>query len=166
MTQRNARSRQLPPSRKRTGVPRHANAGYTAKDSASSGRRGRPSQEDYAERVREALRYDLVQLDACSALAQLPGVQALRNHQGRTFLPVGASLKAAFDRAVADVEAVAKASHNPALRRVATFLEIWYRKHGTIADVAEALQLSRSRVAHAVQPQALDLVARRFLDLA
>jgi hypothetical protein len=61
---------------------------------------------------------------------------------------------------------VTKASHNPALRRVATFLEIWYGQHGTVAQVAEALQLSRSRVAHAVQPQALDLVARRFLDLA
>jgi hypothetical protein len=116
--------------------------------------------------VCEALRYDLVQLESCTALAQLPGVQAIRKRQSKSFLPLGASLKAAFDRAVADVEAVAEASHNSTLRRVATFLQIWYREHGTVAQVAEALHLSRSRVAHAVQPQALDLVARRFLDLA
>jgi hypothetical protein len=116
--------------------------------------------------VCEALRYDLVQLEGCTALAQLPGVQAVRKRESKTFLPLGASLRATFDRAVADVEAVAQASHNPALRRVAVFLQIWYREHGTVAQVAKALHLSRSRVAHAVQPQALDLVARRFLDLA
>ena len=166
MIQRNARSNEPPLSRRRTEAKPPASVGGALWEASWGGHRGRPSQEEYAKRVCEALRYDLVQSEGCTALAQLPGVQALRMQQGRTFLPVGASLRATFDRAVADVEAVAQASHNPALRRVAVFLEIWYREHGTVAQVAGALHLSRSRVAHAVQPQALDLVARRFLDLA
>ena len=112
------------------------------------------------------LRYDLVQLEGCTTLAQLPGVQATRKCQTKTFLPIRASLRATFDRAVADVEALATASHTMGLRRVAIFLQIWSGEHGTVGQVAEALHLSRSRVAHAVQPQALELVAKRFLDLA
>ena len=41
-----------------------------------------------------------------------------------------------------------------------------HAEHDTVGQVAETLHLSRSRVAHAVQPQALELVAKRFLDLA
>jgi hypothetical protein len=167
MSQRNAQSNQPPLSRTRAKGSRVAGAVTSLREGkATGGRRGRPSYEEYAKRVCEALRYDLVQLEDCTALAQLPGIQAARKRQSKTFPPIGASLKTAFDRAVADVEAVAKARHNPALRRVAVFLQIWYREHGTVAEMAEALQLSRSRVAHAVQPQALDLVAKRFLALA
>jgi mRNA interferase HigB len=43
--------------------------------------------------------------------------KAARKRQRKSFLPLGASLRATFDRAVADVEAIAKASHSPALRR-------------------------------------------------
>jgi len=90
----------------------------------------------------------------------------LVGRQSTTFLPICASLKATVDRAVADVVAPAQESHTPALRRVPIFLQIWYREHGTVGQMAEAIQLSRSRVAHAVQPQTLELVAKRFLDLA
>ena len=167
MSQRNARSSAPPLSHTSEKASRSAGAVPTRREATTTGgRRGRPSYEEYAKRVCEALRYDLVQLEGCTALAQLPGVQATRKHQTKTFLPIGASLRATFDRAVTDVEALAKASHAPALRRVAIFLQIWYREHGTVGQVAEALHLSRSRVAHAVQPQALELVARRFLDLA
>jgi hypothetical protein len=160
MSQRNARSTEPPLSQARADVSRSAGAVRTHRETVKvKGRRGRPSYEVYAKRVCEALRYDLVQLEGCTALAQLPGVQAARRRQSRSFLPAGASLRTCFDRAVADVEAVTQASHNPTQRRVAVFLQIWYREHGTVAQVAEALHLSRSRVAHAVQPQALDLVA-------
>src|SRR5262245_34538442 len=167
MSQRNARSSEPPLSRTREKASPSAGAVPTRREAKSlGGRRGRPSYEEYAKRVCEALRYDLVQLEGCTALAQLPGVQAVRKRQTKTFLPIGTSLRATFDRAVADVEAVATASHHTALRRVAVFLQIWYRDHGSVGQVAEALHLSRSRVAHAVQPQALELVAKRFLDLA
>jgi hypothetical protein len=122
MSPRNARSGDPPPTRKRGEVSRSAGAVPTQREpQTSGGRRGRPSYEEYAKRVCEALRYDLVQLESCTTLAQLPGVQAIRKRQSKSFLPLGASLRATFDQAVADVEAIAEASHNPALRRVAVF---------------------------------------------
>jgi hypothetical protein len=169
MSERRTRASAPPSSRDGIAAPPIGAAQVSRegkRGSNAKGRRGRPSYEEYVKWVCEALRYDLVQLEGCTALAQLPGVQAARRRQTKTFLPIGASLRAIFDRAVADVEALAKASHTPTLRRVAIFLQIWYREHGTVGQVAEALQLSRSRVAHAVQPQALELVAKRFLDLA
>jgi hypothetical protein len=42
----------------------------------------------------------------------------------------------------------------------------WYCEHGTVAQVAEALHLSRPRVAHAVRPQARNVAARRLVVLA
>src|SRR5262249_32453067 len=112
MSQRNARSSEPPPSRTRQKASRSTGAVPTRRDAkATGGHRGRLSYEEYAIRVCEALRYDLVQLEGCTALAQLPGVQAARKRQGRTFLPIGASLRATFDRVVADIEALAEASN-------------------------------------------------------
>jgi hypothetical protein len=130
------------------------------------GRRGRPSYEEYAGRIREALRQDLVQLDECASLAQLPGVQALSRQNGRRVFPVGSALRALLDQAVADVTAPASSGRDPSLDRIAVFLRIWYAERRTITEVAEALELSRSRVSRAVKPLAVELVTRRFLELA
>jgi hypothetical protein len=109
---------------------------------------------------------DMVQLDECTALVQLPGVQELsRRHQHRV-LPLGSAIRALLDQAVADVQALAQTGRDPMLQRIAIFLQIWYGEHGTVAQVAEALQLSPSRVWHAVKPRAIELVTRRFLNLA
>jgi hypothetical protein len=109
---------------------------------------------------------DIVQLDECTALAQLPGVQeAFRHHQHRV-LPVGWAIRTLLDQAVADVMALVPASRDPMVQRIVVFLQIWYGEHGTVAQVAEALQLSPSRVWHAIKPRAIELVTRRFLDLA
>jgi hypothetical protein len=112
------------------------------------------------------LRYDLVQLDECAALAQLPGVQTLSRRHGQRLLPVGTALRALLDQAVGDVTALAMAGRDPSLDRIAIFLRVWYSERGTVADAAAALELSRSRVYHAVKPLAVELVTRRFLELA
>ena len=154
-----------PPSATGQGRVSRSSAGREDKPQVKV-RRGRPSYDDYARRVCEAIRSDLVQLESCTALAQLPGVQATCRRQRRGLLPIGAAIRALYDQAVADVETLAKASEDPSLQRIRVFLQIWYRERGTVTQVAEALKLSRSRVTHAVRPQALELVARRFLDLA
>jgi len=138
----------------------------TKKNCVIRGRRGRPSQGDYAQSVCDALRYDLVQLDECAALTQLPGVQALSRRHAQRLLPVGSALRALLDHAVADVTALAQAGRDPSLDRIAIFLRIWYTERGTITDVAGVLELSRSRVSRAVKPLAVELVTRRFLELA
>jgi hypothetical protein len=130
------------------------------------GRRGRPSYEEYAGRICEALRHDLVQLDGCTSLAQLPGVQAVSRQNGQRVFPVGSALRTLLDQAVADVTAPANSGRDPSLDRIAVFLRIWYVERRTITEVAEALELSRSRVSRAVKPLAVELVTRRFLELA
>src|SRR5262249_12843670 len=88
MSQRNARSSAPPLSHTSEKASRSAGAVPTGREAKTTGgRRGRPSSQEYAKRVCEALRYDLVQLEGCTALAQLPGVQATRKHQTKTFLP-------------------------------------------------------------------------------
>jgi len=49
---------------------------------------------------------------------------------------------------------------------VAVFLNIWYRQRCTAAAIADVLAISRSHIAHSTQKQAVELVARRFLELA
>jgi len=142
------------------------NTRATKQRSVIRGRRGRPSQGDYTQSVCDALRYDLVQLDGCAALTQLPGVQALSRRHAHRLLPVGAALRALLDQAVADVMALAEAGRDPSLDRIAIFLRIWYGERGTITAVASALELSRSRVSRVVKPLAVELVTRRFLELA
>jgi hypothetical protein len=154
-----------PPSAMRQGRG-GGKAGAQVGKAQANVRRGRPSYEEYARRVCEAIRADLVQLESCATLAQMPGVQATCRRQRRRLLPIGAAIRALYDQAVSDIEALAKASEDPSLQRIRVFLQIWYRERGTVTQVAAALKLSRSRVTHAVRPQALELVARRFLDLA
>ncbi len=132
----------------------------------TNGRRGRPSHDDYARRVAEALRFDLFELDECSVLAQLPGVRAMICLHQHAVLPTGTALRAMLDEAVADIEVVAKVSNDPIMKRIAIFLQIWYREHDTVVRVSKVLGVSRSTVVHSVQPRAIELVAKRFLELA
>jgi hypothetical protein len=53
-----------------------------------------------------------------------------------------------------------------ASQRLAAFLHRWYKPSKTVVTAGEVLELSRSYVAHTIQPQALALVAKRFLELA
>jgi len=127
---------------------------------------GRPSYDDYARRVCQVMRWTPFQLEACTSLAQLPGVQQRVRQKPTVMLPLGAALRSLLDEAVRDVEQVATAGEDMASQRLATFLRIWYRERGTVVRVAEVLGLTRTHVAHQVQRPALELVARRFLDLA
>jgi hypothetical protein len=99
-------------------------------------------------------------------LAQLPGVQARIRERPRKFLATAIALRVLFDDAVSDVEQMLAGSEDATSQRIVTFLQIWYRQRGTVTQVAHALSLSRSHVAHAVQRPALELVTRRFLDAA
>jgi hypothetical protein len=130
------------------------------------GRKGRPSYDDYAKSVAEALRFDVFELEECTSLAQMPGVKALLPRYQHAILPIGATLRAMFDKVVADIEKLAKFSNDPLMLRIATFLQIWYREHGTVVRAAQVLGVSRSTVVHTAQPRAIELVARRFLEMA
>lgn len=127
---------------------------------------GRPSYEDYVRRVWIALRLEPLQLEECTALAQLPGVRARIGERPLAFLPTATALRAMLDEAVGEVEAMVVSNEDATSQRIGTFLRIWYRERGTVTQAAQALSLSRSHVAHAVQRRALELVTRRFLDAA
>jgi hypothetical protein len=127
---------------------------------------GRPSYDDYARRVCQVMRWTPFQLEACTSLAQLPGVQQRVRQKTTAMLPLGAALRSLLDEAVRDVEQLAAAGEDTTSQRLVTFLRIWYRERGTVVRVAESLRLTRTHVAHQIQKPALELVARRFLDLA
>jgi len=73
------------------------------------GRPGRLSQEDYAERGCRVLRRMPIELEECTVLAQLPGVQRLAKQQASEMSPVGTAIRALLDRAIGDVERLARA---------------------------------------------------------
>lgn len=132
----------------------------------SAGRRDRPRQDDYVRQVCAVLRYDAFRLEECSALGQLPAVQALARRLQRSVFPTGTAIRTLMDRAVCEVEMVAMNQRDTTSRRIAYFLELWYREGEPVTLVADAMELSRSHVAHSIQKRALELVARRFLELA
>jgi hypothetical protein len=167
MSERNATSSELPLSRKVAKVSRPAGAvQLRGETSVTSGRRGRPSQDDYAKLVGELLRREAFQLDDCAVLAQLPGVKAIARQLNGSVFPDGTAIRTLLDKAALEVEAHSRMQRDLASRRIAAFLNIWYRQRGTAVEVADVLGVSRSHVAHTVQKQAVELVARRFLDLA
>jgi hypothetical protein len=132
----------------------------------SAGKVGRPSQTDYAKLVCKMLRASTYQLEECTTLAQMPGVQRRRNEYAAAIFPLGMALRAMFEEAVSEIEVLSHIHHDQQGRRMSTFLKIWYREHGTVVRVAEILGLSRSHVAHHIQRPTLELVARRFLEHA
>ena len=138
----------------------------SASKSSEQKKTGRPSHEDYVRRVWIALRLEPLQLEECTTLAQLPGVQALIRERPRVFLPTATALRTLLDEAVNEVERLVAGGEDATSQRIGTFLRIWYRERGTVTQVAQALSLSRSHVAHAVQRRALELVTRRCLDAA
>jgi len=133
---------------------------------ARKGRRGRRSHDDYAKAVGTVLRTDLFELEDCALLGQLPGVRTLAQRLQRGVFPTGLAIRTLLDRAVGEVELLALNQRDPASQRLAAFLHIWYKEHETVVTAAEVLDLSRSYVAHSVKPRALELVAKRFLELA
>jgi hypothetical protein len=84
----------------------------------------------------------------------------------RGVFPTGAAIRAMLDRAVGEVELLALNQRDTASQRIASFLHLWYKQGETVVTAAEVLELSRSYVAHTIQPRALELVAKRFLELA
>jgi hypothetical protein len=65
------------PPRLRRVRPGGRPVGQKSTASKAGGRRGRPSQDDYAKWVITMARADLFQLEECAPLAQLPGVRAM-----------------------------------------------------------------------------------------
>jgi hypothetical protein len=155
-----------PPSR-RGQVRIVERSGKGAVTSSQTGRRrGRRSQEDYAKLVSGLIRRAPFELEECASLAQLPGVRRLAQRLDAAIFPTGTAIHHYIERAVCEVERLAMRQRDPLSQRIVLFLHIWYRQRGTVVAVADALGLSRSYVAHRVQPRALELVARRFLELA
>jgi hypothetical protein len=134
--------------------------------SVSAGRRGRLSQDDYVDRIGDALRKEIFELDECAPLVQLPGVQALARRQQESVFPAGVALRQLFNRAVVDVRRSARAGESLLSLRIAEFLRIWYEEGDMVVRVASELKLSRSYVVHDIQRPARALVAKRFLELA
>jgi len=131
-----------------------------------AGRRGRLSQDDYVDRIGDVLRKEIFELQDCTSLTQLPGVQAVARHHQESVFPAGMALRQLFNRAVADVRRSAKAGESLHSLRIAEFLRIWYEEGDTVVRVANELKLSRSYVVHDIQRPARALVAKRFLELA
>jgi hypothetical protein len=82
-------------------------------------------------------------------------VQRLAKQQASEMVPSGTAIRTLLDRAVGDVERLARASGDRPLEWVAIFLQLWYRERQTVVRAAEALGLSRTHVAREVQRQAL-----------
>jgi predicted RNase H-like HicB family nuclease len=122
-----------------------------------SGSRGRPSHEDYEHLVSSVLRREAFQLEDCSVLAQLPGVQQLARSLKGSVFPTGTAIRFFLDQAAHEVEQHAWRQRDIASQRIAAFLHIWYGEQGTTVAVAEALGVSRSHISHTVQRQALAL---------
>ncbi len=111
------------------------------------------------------MRHDAFKLEECAALGQMPGVQVLARRLERSIFPTGLAIRTLLDRSLHEVEMVALHQKDTASERMAMFLHL-YRQGETVTLIADALGLSRSYVVHHVQRRALDLVARRFLEIA
>ena len=155
-----------PPSRHLRAISASSEATGRLHAKAAAVKSGRPSYDDYAKRVCQVMRWTPFQLETCTSLAQLPGVQLRVRQKPTAMLPLGTALRSLLDEAVRDVEEVALTGEDPTSQRLAVFLRIWYRERGTVVSVAETLHLTRTHVAHQIQRPALTLVVRRFLDLA
>jgi DNA-binding NarL/FixJ family response regulator len=111
------------------------------------------------------MRHDAFKLEECVALGQMPGVQVLVRRLEKSVFPTGLAIRTLLDRSLHEVEMVALHQKDTTSERMAMFLHL-YRQGETVTLIADALGLSRSYVVHHVQRRALDLVARRFLEIA
>lgn len=136
------------------------------KRTALGGHRGRPSHEEYEKLASSVLRREAFQLEDCTMLAQLPGVQQLARRLKGSVFPTGTAIRFLLDRAAMEVEQHTFRQRDVTSQRIAVFLHIWYGEQGTTVAVADALGVSRSLISHCVQPQSVTLVAKRFLELA
>jgi hypothetical protein len=92
--------------------------------------------------------------------------RALAKTYIRSVFPTGSAIRTLLDRAVGEVELLTLNSCDTASQRIAWFLYLWYKEGRTVTMAAEVLDLSRSYVAQAVQPRALELVAKHFPGVA
>lgn len=143
-----------------------ASVSESQRTSSATGRRGRPSRNDYVRLVVPLIRADVWALNDCTTFMSYPAVQALMKQHQREILPIGVALKCLIDRAVGDVIALGEVVSGTQMDRVATFLRLWYREERTVAAIARQLELERTHVVKTIQRPALELVARRFLALA
>jgi hypothetical protein len=166
MSDSRSSSREPPSRRLKSAKEVQPDAVRGARSRTIAAKSGRPSYDDYAKRVCQVVRWTPFQLDACTTLAPLPGVQLRVRQKPTAMLPLGTALRSLLDDAVRDVEQVAALGEDVTSQRLVTFLRIWYRERGTVVRVAETLGLTRTHVAHQIQRPAIALVVRRFLDLA
>jgi hypothetical protein len=129
-------------------------------------RTGRRSHDDYLEAIIALLRADLWTLKDQKTFADALGVKALSAQFAGEAWPLGIALHLLIAGAVTDVVSVAGAAHTRASRRIAEFLQLWYREERHVSEIAAGMQLSRSHVAKTIQRPALLLVAQRVLALA
>jgi hypothetical protein len=72
-------------------------------------------------------------LDECNFIASYPGVRRLLRLNQRQIFPLGVSLRMLFDRAVADVLALASImSTSLQYHRMAIFLQLWYAEERAV----------------------------------
>src|SRR5262245_62010483 len=105
----------------------------------ATGRRGRPSRNDYVRQVVPLIRADVWALNECTTFSTYPAVRALTKQYRREILPVGMALKCLLDRAVGDVIALGEVVNGTHMDRVTIFLRLWYREERTVAAVARQL---------------------------
>jgi hypothetical protein len=100
------------------------------------GHHGRRSRSDHVQRIAGLIRAEVWELEACTVYAGYPGVRTALAHCQREVYPLGVALKQLFDRAIADLIDVEETVQSPQVMRMATFLQLWYREHESVAQIA------------------------------
>lgn len=146
-------------------LPRNRRAGCPAVASQPAPR-GPIRRDEWARRVREALRADYSALRT-SPLCDLPGVVALAHSDfSRRIYPTAAALRVLLDRAYDAALGELDGLEDRRIRLVATYLQL-ARKGMPITQIAQQLGLrSRSYVHREIQREALELITEAFLQLA
>lgn len=135
------------------------------KEKAVEPKRGRKSSQEVRRQVILALK-NLQELGLLeeSPLVRLPGVRRLaeREYHSAIFPSAFALRSLLMDTANAVTGDLAKI---PNYHREVTFIQAFVQGD-SVADISRRLSLSREHVARTVQPRALNLVARVFLEKA
>lgn len=96
---------------------------------------------------------------------ECPGVQRMVRRVPRDIFKHGTSLELLIQGAVNDMSRDLSLAEMPQAQRMAQFLDTWFRQRKTVLEISTLLHLNRSYVGRTIKPQALMLVAQRFLAL-
>lgn len=129
-------------------------------------KRGRPTTEDRERLAATLARQRHIKLEQCDPFVGYPGVQALLKQFETQACGALLAVQVLTDGALCDVFRDARSVRTPEYRQLSTFLRLLSRRHKNVSAVAREMGLSRMYVVRCIQPQALLLVAKRFLYLA